>query len=48
MSQGLPEKPIYLSPLAGEMMGHTADGYLLEEGRIRVHGNRSPLSNTLC
>ena len=26
MFQGLPEKPIYLFPLGGEMMGHTGDG----------------------
>ena len=47
MSQGLPEKPIYLFPLAGEMMGHIADGYRLGEGRIRARGDQYPLSKTL-
>jgi len=47
MSQSLPEKPIYLFPLTGEMMGHTADGYLLVEGGIGAHGIRYSLSKTL-
>ena len=41
MSQGLPEKPVYLFPLAGEMMGYTADGYLL--GRAEYERRKSSL-----